>query len=99
VDVHEAIIELGFPVVAALGAAGGVWFLLRWLTKSISSQIEASRHETHTQLKELHAITVKLIDRTRQLEDEIIRVYVTVAQLHELRVPLERIGRKSEKGE
>ena len=98
-NTHDLISTLGFPIVAALGAAGGVWVLIRWLTKSISMQIETSRQETLSQFRELHTIQIRLIDRVRSLEGEILRTHVLVATIHELRIPLERLGRRSEKGE
>ena len=92
-DTHELISTLGFPIVAALSIAGAMWGLMRWMMKSLTESIQRSREETLEQFKDLHNITVRLIDRIRMLEDDVTRTHVLVASIHELRIPLERLGR------
>ena len=93
-DWHELISTLGFPIVAALAVAGAMWGIVRWLIKSLTESIERSRVETLEQYRDLHTIQIKLIDRIRALEDDIVRTHVLVATIHELRIPLERLGKK-----
>ena len=92
-DTHELISTLGFPIVAALAIAGAMWGIMRWMMKSLTESIERSRTETLEQFRDLHSIQIKLIDRVRMLEDDIVRTHVLVASIHELRMPLERVGR------
>ena len=90
---HDAVSSLGFPIVSALAMAGATWGIVRHLMRTITTSIERGREETLAQFHELHTIQIKLIDRIRMLEDDITRTHVLIASIHELRIPLERLGR------
>ena len=92
-DAHNVISTLGFPIFAALGLGGSMWVTIRWLMRSLTESISRSREETLAQFRDLHSIQIKLIDRIRLLEDDVVRTHVLVASIHELRIPLERVGR------
>ncbi len=88
-DFHELISKLGFPIASATAGGFALWAVMRWVMVNLHREIQ----NIHTKLDEQRGIIVKLIDRVRQLEDEIVRTHVLVASIHELRIPLERIGR------
>ena len=88
-DIHEVIAQLGFPIVSAGGVAGALWAIMRWVMVNLHSEIG----ELHTKIDNQLAYQVKLIDRVRQLEDDVVRTHVLVASIHEIRIPIERIGR------
>ena len=88
-DFHELISKLGFPIASAMAGGFALWAVMRWVMVNLHREIA----DLHGKLDEHRAIVVKLIDRVRQLEDEIVRTHVLVASIHELRIPLERLGR------
>lgn len=88
-DVHEVIAQLGFPIVSAVGVAGALWAIMRWVMGNLHREIG----ELHSKLDNQLAYQVKLIDRVRQLEDDVVRTHVLISSIHEIRIPIERIGR------
>ena len=88
-DIHELISQLGFPVVSAVGVAGALWAIMRWVMGSLHRDIG----DLHSKLDSQHEYIIRLIDRVRMLEDDVVRTHVLVASIHELRIPLERLGR------
>lgn len=59
--------QYGFPIVASIGMANVIYYVWSWTTKEITPII----HETRNTL-------VKLIDRIRKLDNDIIRLDVKV---------------------
>jgi len=88
-DFHELISKLGFPIASAVAGGFALWAIMRWVMVNLHREIS----ELHTKLDNQATYVIKLIDRIRMLEDDIVRTHVLVAAIHELRVPLERIGR------
>jgi hypothetical protein len=89
VDIQGLISELGFPIASAVAGGGALWAVMRWVMLNLHREIG----DLHLKLDNQHSYIIKLIDRIRMLEDDIVRTHVLVAAIHELRIPLERIGR------
>ena len=62
-EIVEAIKDFGFPIVAAVGMLYMIYFV--W--KTITEQIEVKLSDAHTTL-------IGLIDRIRMLDNDIIRL-------------------------
>ena len=58
-DIIGVIETLGVPVAVALGLGYALMYLIKFLTKDVQGDI-----------KDLHDITVKLIDSNRESKDE-----------------------------
>ena len=88
-DIHDLIAKLGFPIASAVAGGVGLWAIMRWVMVNLHREIA----DLHVKLDTQASYVIKLIDRIRMLEDDIVRTHVLVATIHELRAPLERIGR------
>ena len=88
-DIHELVSELGFPVASAVAGGGALWAIMRWVMLNLHREIG----DLHQKIDTQHGYIVKLIDRIRMLEDDVVRTHVLVATIHELRIPLEKVGR------
>ena len=59
-DIIGIIETLGIPVAVAIGLGYALMYLIKFLTKDVQKDI-----------KDLHDITVKLIDSNREAKDEV----------------------------
>ena len=73
--VGKFIETVGVPVAMAAACGFVVWWLLKWLTGSLGTQIKEIKQEIKDETDEvqgeirlLHSITISLIDRIRVLE-------------------------------
>ena len=62
-NIVDAINKYGFPIVAAIGMAGLIYFVWKWATTEIKPV-----------LKEAETILIGLIDRVRMLDNDLIRL-------------------------
>jgi hypothetical protein len=73
-EVAVLINKYGFPIVAATGAGYLVFYVWQWATKDVKPIIS-----------EATGILIKLIDRLRVLDNDLIRLQVKVETALELR--------------
>ena len=66
-DIIGVIETLGVPVAVALGLGYALMYLIKFLTKDVQGDI-----------KDLHDITVKLIDSNRESKDEVKKTMTAV---------------------
>lgn len=62
-DLADFIAKYGFPVVAAFGLMGLLWYVWTWVTKEVKPVIS-----------EANATLIDLIDRIRILDNDMIRL-------------------------
>lgn len=62
-DITELITKYGFPIVAAFGLMGLLWYVWTWVTKEVKPVIS-----------EANQTLVQLIDRIRILDNDLIRL-------------------------
>lgn len=62
-DISELISKYGFPIVAAFGLMGLLWYVWTWVTKEVKPVIS-----------EANQTLVQLIDRIRVLDNDLIRL-------------------------
>jgi hypothetical protein len=62
-NLAELVQKFGFPIVAATGMAGLIYFVWKWATTEIKPV-----------LKEAESILIGLIDRIRMLDNDLIRL-------------------------
>ena len=70
----DAISEYGFPIVATVGLLYMIYFILNFIT-----------HQIKKKLSEASVTLVKLIDRIRMLDNDIIRLQQKLDTVIELR--------------
>ena len=63
IDIANAIKDFGFPVVAAMGLGYFIFFIWKWVTETIDPVIGASM-----------GTLIKLVDRVRMLDNDMIRL-------------------------
>ena len=73
-DVAAAISEYGFPIVATVGLLYMIHFIWNFITNNIK-----------TKLAEANVTLIKLIDRCRMLDNDIIRLQQKLDTVIELR--------------
>ena len=87
---------VGIPVVAAAAAGYALWWLMKWVTHNlkqdlteqhneIDEELRDTRDTLSKQIKELHVIVIRLVDRIRVLEINFIEHDETVRALYGLR--------------
>jgi DNA-binding transcriptional MerR regulator len=76
---------VGVPVAMAVACGFVVWWLLKWLTGSLGTQIKEIKQEikdetdeVQGEVRQLHSITISLIDRIRVLERNTLLAHTTM---------------------
>ena len=85
VDIAGAIKDFGFPIVAAMGMGYFIYFIWQWVTETIDPVIG----ETMVTL-------IRLVDRVRMLDNDLIRRNQKLAMVLEYKAELEAQGFKLE---
>lgn len=73
----EAINQYGFPIIAAMGLGYFVYYVWKWVTTEVQPKIS----EASTTL-------IKLVDRIRMLDNDMIRLNTKLAMVLEYRAKL-----------
>ena len=76
-DVFQIIETLGVPIAVALGLGYALMYLIRFVTKDVSSD-----------LKRLYDIIVKLIDSNREAKDETKKTMTAVTVIKNIVIKL-----------
>ena len=83
--VGKFIETVGVPVAMAAACGFLVWWLLKWLTGSLGTQIKEIKQEikdetdeVQGEIRQLHSITISLIDRIRVLERNTLLAHTTM---------------------
>jgi len=71
-DLVKAISEYGFPIIAAMGLGYFVFFIWKWVTEEIDPVIG-----------ETMGTLIKLVDRVRMLDNDMIRMNTKLAMVLE----------------
>ena len=84
-ELASAIKDFGFPIVAAMGMGYFIYFIWQWVTETIDPVIG----ETMVTL-------IRLVDRVRMLDNDLIRLNQKLAMVLEYKAELEAKGFKLE---
>jgi len=84
-DIVQAIKEFGFPIVAACGLGYFIFFIWKWVTETIDPVIG-----------ETMATLIKLVDRVRMLDNDMIRLNTKLSMVLEYREEIVKAGRSDE---
>jgi hypothetical protein len=71
-DIAKAINEYGFPIIAAMGMGYFIYFIWKWVTEEIDPVIG-----------ETMGTLIKLVDRVRMLDNDMIRMNTKLAMVLE----------------
>ena len=71
-DLAKAISEYGFPIIAAMGMGYFIYFIWKWVTEEIDPIIG-----------ETMGTLIKLVDRVRMLDNDMIRMNTKLAMVLE----------------
>jgi hypothetical protein len=63
IDVVDLINTYGFPIIASIGLGYFIYYVWKWVTDQVDPVIEDS-----------HLTLIKLIDRVRMLDNDLIRL-------------------------
>jgi hypothetical protein len=72
IDIAQAISDYGFPIIAAMGMGGFIFYIWKWVTETIDPVIG----DTMVTL-------IKLVDRVRMLDNDMIRMNMKLAMVLE----------------
>jgi hypothetical protein len=78
-DIAQAISEYGFPIIAAIGMGYFIFFIWKWVTETIDPI-----------LSETQFTLIKLVDRVRMLDNDLIRLNMKLSMVLEYRGLLEQ---------
>jgi len=79
VDLAQTIKDLGFPIVAALGMGYFIFFIWKWVTETIDPIIGQTM-----------GTLIKLVDRIRMLDNDMIRMNMKLSMVLEHRHLLDK---------
>ena len=82
-DIIGIIETLGIPVAVAIGLGYALMYLIKFITKDVKADI-----------KNLHDITVKLIDSNRESKDETKKTMTAVNVIKDIIIKLFKQGEK-----
>ena len=77
-DLAQAISEYGFPIIAAMGMGYFIYFIWKWVTETIDPV-----------LGETMGTLIKLVDRVRMLDNDMIRLNSKLSMVLEHRAMLD----------
>ena len=92
-EYSELISDLGIPVATALAAGAGLGWMMRFLTNNLTKKLDEVVEDNQKSDEELKGIVVKLIDRIRALQTDVIRLDVLFRVKHKLPVDERRVQR------
>ena len=82
-DIVGIIETIGIPVSVALGLGYALMYLIKFLTRDVQEDI-----------KNLHDITIKLIDSNRESKDETKKTMTAVNVIKDIIIKLSKQGEK-----
>ena len=82
----DAINQYGFPIIAAMGLGYFVYYIWTWATKEIKPV-----------LSEANTTLIKLVDRIRMLDNDMIRLNTKLAMVLEYKHEIEAAATEKEK--
>jgi hypothetical protein len=77
-DIVQAISDYGFPIIAALGLGYFIYYIWKWVTEEIDPV-----------LGETMGTLIKLVDRVRMLDNDMIRLNSKLSMVLEYRTHLD----------
>ena len=83
-ELVNAVSEYGFPIIAAMGLGYFVWFIWKWVTTEVKPV-----------LLEANTTLIKLVDRIRMLDNDMIRLNTKLSMVLEYRNQIEQAKGKS----
>jgi hypothetical protein len=78
IDIAGVIKDFGFPVIAAFGMGYFIFFIWKWVTETIDPVIGESM-----------GTLIKLVDRVRMLDNDLIRLNSKLSMVLEYRAKLD----------
>lgn len=80
-DLGKAVSEYGFPIIAAMGMGYFIFFIWKWVTETIDPV-----------LGQTMGTLIKLVDRVRMLDNDLIRLNTKLSMVleHEAKLDKER---------
>ena len=78
IDIAQAISDYGFPIIAAMGMGYFIFFIWKWVTEEIDPVIG-----------ETMGTLIKLVDRVRMLDNDMIRLNSKLTMVLEYREHLD----------
>ena len=76
-DLAKAVSDYGFPIIAAMGMGYFIYFIWKWVTETIDPVIG-----------ETMGTLIKLVDRIRMLDNDMIRLNSKLSMVLEYRAKL-----------
>jgi len=85
-DIKKAIKDFGFPIIAAMGMGYFIFFIWKWVTETINPVIG-----------ETMGTLIKLVDRVRMLDNDMIRINMKLSMVLEHKGVLDETLNKEQK--
>ena len=85
-DISQAIKDFGFPIIAAMGMGYFIFFIWQWVTETINPVVG-----------ETMGTLIKLVDRIRMLDNDMIRINMKLSMVLENKGVLDKSLTKEQK--
>lgn len=82
-ELVEAINQYGFPIIAAFGMGYFIFYVWKWVTTEVKPV-----------LGEANSTLIKLVDRIRMLDNDMIRLNTKLSMVLEYKEEIEKISGK-----
>ncbi len=82
-DLAKVVSEYGFPIIAAMGMGYFIFFIWKWVTETIDPV-----------LGETMGTLIKLVDRVRMLDNDMIRLNTKLSMVLENRAKFDKDRRE-----
>ena len=96
-DISNLIETLGFPIAITVACLAGLFSLLKWAASNVTGvildKLDAVAEENKSAEEVSKTILIKLIDRVRALQTDVIRLDVLFRVKHKLPVDERRVQR------
>lgn len=96
-DFSSLIETLGFPIAITVGLLAALFSLIRWMASNVVGQIISKLDQVQSENKEAEdeskGILIKLIDRIRALQTDVIRLDTLIRIIYKQPVDERRIER------
>ena len=85
IDLAQAVKDFGFPIIAAMGMGYFIFFIWKWVTETIDPVIG-----------ETMGTLIKLVDRVRMLDNDMIRLNSKLTMVLEYRSAIEDLPKEKQ---
>jgi uncharacterized membrane protein len=83
-DIVTLVETLGFPAFLTIVLIGGIYFMARWMMNILLSKLDTQHSQLMAKSEAQNKMIIKLIDRVRAMDNDLIRLDVMIRLLRDM---------------